>query len=66
MKCREIWNKIIELMDIDFPNDFVKIDDYGEFVMLDIEKIQPLLEINMEMILYLFSKVLLIIHVKHH
>ena len=53
-------------MDIDSPNDFVKIDDYGEFVMLDIEKIQPLLEINMEMILYLFSKVLLIIHFKHH
>ena len=39
IKCREIWNKIIELMDIDNPNDFVIIDDYGdEFIVLDIEK----------------------------
>ena len=26
IKCREIRNKIIELMDIDHPNDFVIID----------------------------------------
>ena len=39
IKCREIWNKIIELMDIDNPNDFVIIDDYGdEFIVLDTEK----------------------------
>ena len=25
-------------MDIDKPDDFVKIDDYGEFIMLNIEK----------------------------
>ena len=25
-------------MDIDNPNDFVVIDDYGEFIVLDIEK----------------------------
>ena len=25
-------------MDIDNPNDFVIIDDYGEFIVLDIEK----------------------------
>ena len=25
-------------MDIDNPDDFVKIDDYGEFIMLNIEK----------------------------
>ena len=39
IKCREIWNKIIELMDIDNPNDFVIIDGYGdEFIVLDTEK----------------------------
>ena len=37
-KCREIWNKIIELMDRDNPDDFVNIDDYGEYIMLDTEK----------------------------
>ena len=26
-------NKIIESVDIDSPNDFVEIDDYGEFIM---------------------------------
>ena len=31
-------------MDIDNPNDFVKIDDYGEFTVLDIEKTQALFE----------------------
>ena len=25
-------------MDLDNPNDFVIIDDYGEFIVLDIEK----------------------------
>ena len=39
IKYREIWNKIIELMDIDNPNNFVIIADYGdEFTVLDIEK----------------------------
>ena len=39
IKYREIWNKIIELMDIDNPKNFVIIDDYGdEFTVLDIEK----------------------------
>ena len=38
IKCRELWNKIIEIMDIDNLNDFVVIDDYGEFIVLDIEK----------------------------
>ena len=38
IKCREIWNKISELLDID-PNDFVIIYDYGdEFIVLDIGK----------------------------
>ena len=38
IKCKEIWNKINELMDIDNPNDFVEIDYYGEFIILDVEK----------------------------
>ena len=58
-------NKIIESMDIDSANDFVEIDDYGEFIMSYRKKIQSLLELNVEMILYLFLKVLLIIHFKH-
>ena len=67
IKCRETRNKIIELMDIDNPNDFVIIDDYGdEFIVLDIEKIQALLEINIEIILYLLLQVLLIMYFKHH
>ena len=54
-------------MDIDNPNDFVIIDDYGdEFIVLDIEKIQALLEINIEIILYLLLQVLLIMYFKHH
>ena len=39
IKCREIQNKISKLMDIDNPDDFVIIDDYGnELIVLDIEK----------------------------
>ena len=39
IQCREIWNKINELMDIHNPNDFVIIDDYGdEHIVLDKEK----------------------------
>ena len=38
IKCREIWNKIMELMDIDNPNDFFEIDNYGESIILDVEK----------------------------
>ena len=39
IKCRQIQNKISELMKIDNSNDFVIIDDYGdEYVVLDIEK----------------------------
>ena len=32
MKCREIWNKIIELMDIDNPSNFVDyyFDENGD------------------------------------
>ena len=54
-------------MGIHYPEDFVIIDDYGEFIMINIEKkIQALLEINIEMNLYLLLDVLLIIHFKHH
>ena len=53
---REIWDKITELIGINNPTDFVVTtfydDDEDEFIML---KIQALLEINIEMILYLFS-----------
>ena len=45
IKCRKIWNKIIELMDIDNPSNFVEYyfnenGDYAEdeFIMLNIEK----------------------------
>ena len=42
-------------------------DVEDEFIMLNIEKkIQTLLEINIEVMLYLFLNVLLIIHYKHH
>ena len=45
IKCREIWNKIIELMDIDNPSNFVDYyfdkngdDAEDEFIMLNREK----------------------------
>ena len=38
IKCREIQDKIAELMGIHNPNDFVVIDDYDQFIVLDIEK----------------------------
>ena len=38
IKCREIRDKISDIMDVDNPNDFVKMDDYGEFIELCIEK----------------------------
>ena len=38
-KCREIWRKIIELIGINNPIDFVKTDDYAdEFIMVDVYK----------------------------
>ena len=70
-KCREIWNKIIELIGTNnpAPRDFVETtlnDDEGECIVLDVEKIQALLEINMEMILYLFLYLFLIMYFEHH
>ena len=73
IKCRDIWNKIIELMDIDNPSNFVEycFDENGndaedKCIMLNIKKIQVLLEIIIEIILYLMLHVLLIIYFKHH
>ena len=38
-KCREIWNKINELLGIDVPTDFVRTTLYDdEFIMLDVHK----------------------------
>ena len=40
-KCREIWNKINELIGINDPIDFVETtldDDANEFIMLEVEK----------------------------
>ena len=38
-KCREIWNKIIELIGINNPIDFVEVDDDDElFIMADVHK----------------------------
>ena len=38
-KCREIWNKIIELIGINNPIDFVKTDDvHDEFITVDVYK----------------------------
>ena len=38
-KCREIWNKINELLGIDDPTDFVRTTLYDdEFIMLDVQK----------------------------
>ena len=66
-KFREIWDKITELIGINNPTDFVVTtfydDDEDEFIML---KIQALLEINIEMILYLFFIMSLMNSLKHH
>ena len=38
-KCREIWNKIIELIGINNPIDFAKTDDVdNEFITVDVYK----------------------------
>ena len=40
-KCREIWNKITELIDIDDPTDFIETNldhDEDQFIMLKVEK----------------------------
>ena len=38
-KCREIWNKIIELIGTNNPIDFVEADDHDKlFIMADVHK----------------------------
>ena len=39
-KCREIWNKITDLTDINNAPDFVEttLDHGDEFIMVDVEK----------------------------
>ena len=41
-------------------------DDADEFIMLEVKKIQALLEMNIEMILYLFYILFLMILLNHH
>ena len=67
-KCREIWNKINELIGINDLANFVvtNLDGRDDFIILKLEKKQPLLEINIEMILYLFYILFLMIIFKHH
>ena len=67
-KCRKIWNKINELIGINDLTNFVvtNLDGRDDFIILKLEKKQPLLEINIEMILYLFYILFLIIIFKHH
>ena len=68
-KCEEIRDKITELIGIGNPTDFVQAtldNDEDEFIMLEIEKIQALLEINIAIILHLFLHLFLIISLKHH
>ena len=47
-KCREIWNKIIELIGINNAKDFVKntIDAADEFIMVDVYKNTSFVEGN--------------------
>ena len=66
IKCREIWNKIIELMDIDNPSNFVDYyfdengdDAEGEFIMLDIEKnISAIRDKNRNYLVFIFTSVI--------
>ena len=66
--CREIWKKINELIGINDLANFVvtNLDGRDDFIILKLEKKQPLLEINIEMILYLFYILFLMIIFKHH
>ena len=59
-KCREIWNKIIELIGINNPEDFVETtldDDANEFITADVYKNTSFLESN-----YRNNKVVIVLH----
>ena len=47
-KCREIWNKITELIGINNAQDFVEttLDDGDEFIMVDVHKNTSFVEGN--------------------
>ena len=67
-KCREIWNKINNLIGINnFANFIVtNLDGRDDFFILKLEKKKSLLEISIEMILYLFYILFLMIIFKYH
>ena len=70
-KSREIWNNNLRghLLGINDLANFVVtyLDGRDDFIILKLEKKkQPLLEINIEMILYLFYILFLMIIFKHH
>ena len=52
-KCREIWNKINELISINNATDFVgtTLDDGDEFIMVNVHKntsfVRVIVEINL-------------------
>ena len=59
-KCREIWNKIIELIGINNPEDFVETtldDDANEFITADVYKNTSFVESN-----YRNNKVVIVLH----
>ena len=62
-KCREIWNKIIELIGMNNPRHFVETDsdyDDGEFIMVNInENTSFVLEENYR---YGHNKVVIVLH----
>ena len=62
-KCREIWNKITELIGINNPRDFVETDldyDDDEFIMVDVhENTSFVLEDNYR---YGHNKVVIVLH----
>ena len=57
IKCREIRNKIIELMDIDNPCSFDENED--EFIMLNIEKnTSAIRDKNRNYLVFVFTSVI--------
>ena len=62
-KCREIWNKIIELIGMNNPRHFVETDsdyDDDEFIMVDVHKNTSfVLEENYR---YGHNKVVIVLH----
>ena len=59
-KCREIWNKIIELIGINNPEDFVETtldDDANEFITADVYKNKSFVESN-----YRNNKVVIVVY----